>query len=376
MKDDFNMSSVSIVRCDDYSQEKVDPAVEKLIENLGGVGNFIKEGSKVLLKPNLLVGKHPDRAITTHPSIVAAVVKLLKKHNCKIAIGESPAIETCRSAAMKAGYSSISDCEIIDFKECFVVNSPDNLFKDIEIAAEIKNYDYVINLPKVKTHGQMGLSLGVKNMFGSVIGLKKVQWHFKSGINKDFFAKMLVDVYRSVKPVLTITDGIIGMEGNGPQNGNPRKLGLIIASEDAVASDVVISHLIGYDPEKLFTNIAARVMKVGTTRLNEINITGEPLSAFEIVNFKKVPVSSLEFRLPGFIASPLKEYFSTKPVLNNSTCTLCNICKDVCPAKVIKLKNEKLIIDHRNCIRCFCCQELCPRGAITVKKGLLSGIFG
>jgi len=117
-------------------------------------------------------------------------------------------------------------------------------------------------------------------------------------------------------------------------------------------------------------------MNVGKTRLDEINFIGEPLSNFEIVDFKKVPVSSLEYRLPSFIASPLKDYFSTKPVMNNSKCNLCKLCMEICPVKVIKLKNDKLIIDHRNCIRCFCCQELCPQGAITVSKGYFAGIFG
>jgi len=374
------MSEISIEKCKEYNQEDVDRTIEKVIANLGGINNFVKENSRVLLKVNLLFDRHPDKMVNTHPSVIEAVIKLLKKHKCSVFIGDSPAIGSCRGAAKSSGYLELEkklDCKIINFNNSIQVKnpSPKSTFKNIEVASEIYDYDYIINLPKVKTHGQMGLTLGVKNMFGCIPGTKKLHWHLKAGINKEYFAKMLVEVYEHIKPVLTITDGITGMEGNGPQWGSPRKLGVILASRDAVVSDLIISRLVNYEQEKFLTFRAARDKGIGTTDINDIKFFGENLSSLNIVDFKKVPLSSLEFRIPSFIFGPLKDIFATKPSIDHSKCTACKLCMEICPARTITIKNNKIFIDYRNCIRCFCCQELCKEGAISVKHNWLSDIF-
>jgi len=374
------MSEVSIVRCNDYNQEDVDFAVSRAVNNLGGIGKFVKKNSRVLLKPNLLSGKVPEKCVTTHPAVIEAVVKILKRIDCKVFIGDSPGIGSGISVAKKAGIEAVAkklDSTVIDFtKSRKIKHCRDNIFKDIEIASELELYDNIINLPKVKTHGQMGLTLGVKNMFGCVVGTKKVQWHFKAGVDKSYFAKMLIEVYRNTAPVLTITDGIMGMEGNGPQSGDPRKLGVVLASQDAIASDVVISKLINYDPEKLFTNLAAREKNVGITRIDDIVFKGEPLSSFNIVDFKKIPVSGAEFKLPGFLVKIMKNSFTNKPVIKHDKCKLCKDCINICPPQIMDLKNDRVYFDQRNCIRCFCCQEVCPHGAIEISQNWLGRIFG
>jgi uncharacterized protein (DUF362 family)/Pyruvate/2-oxoacid:ferredoxin oxidoreductase delta subunit len=374
------MSEVSIVKCNEYNQEDVDLAIEKVIANLGGINNFIKENSKVLLKVNLLFGRHPDKMVNTHPSVIEGVIKLLKKHKCHVFIGDSPALGSCRGASKYAGYLNLEkklDCKIINFNNSVKIKNPskNSIFKNLEVASEIYDYDYIINLPKVKTHGQMGLTLGVKNMFGCITGTKKLQWHLKAGINKDYFAKMLVEVYENIKPVLTITDGITGMEGNGPQWGSPKKLGVILASTDAVASDLVVAHLVNYNQEKLFTLRAARDKGIGTNRIDDIKFFGENLSSLDIVDFKKVPLASLEFKIPSFIFGSLKDIFATKPSIDYNKCITCKLCMEICPAKAITMKNNKIFMNHRNCIRCFCCQELCPEGAISVKENWLSNFM-
>jgi len=372
------MSLVSLVKCNEYNEEEVFSALESVINNLGGIGKFIESGKRVLLKPNLLTAKSPEKHVTTHPAVLAGVAKILKRHKCKVFIGDSPAVGSFIKASRLTGYLGVArklECDVVDFTGSVKLAGKNNVFKDIEIASNIKDYDAIINLPKAKTHGQMGLTLGVKNMFGCVVGTKKVHWHLRAGINKSLFAGMLVDIYSNIMPVLTITDGIIGMEGNGPQHGNPRKLGVIVASEDAVANDLVLSYLVNYDPEKLFTNIAARKRGVGKTRLDEVTFSGETLSSFERVDFKKLPASGLEFRIPSFLFGFFKNIFASKPVIDFSLCKLCNVCVGVCPAHVMENKNNKIYIDYRKCIRCFCCQEICPHGAIRVAKNPLSSIW-
>ncbi|HPZ09952.1 MAG TPA: DUF362 domain-containing protein, partial [Candidatus Eremiobacteraeota bacterium] len=337
------MSDVSIVKCEEYNQEEVDRSLEKLITSLGGIQRFVKEGSKVLLKVNLLFPRAPSSMVTTHPAIVEGVAKLLKKYKCEVFIGDSPAIGSFSGGASAAGFAQVADkigCKIVDFNKSVRLNNTSGVFKDIEVASEIQDFDAIVNLPKVKTHGQMGLTLGVKNMFGCVVGTKKLYWHLRAGINKDYFAKMLVEIYSGIKPVLTITDGITGMEGNGPQWGRPRKLGVILASSDAVASDLVVAHLVNYAPEKLFTLRAAKEMGIGTARIEDIKFRGEPFSSFDIVDFKKVPLSSLEFKIPSFIFGPLKNTFATRPIVDHLKCTRCKVCIEICPPKVISLRND------------------------------------
>jgi len=143
-----------------------------------------------------------------------------------------------------------------------------------------------------------------------------------------------------------------------------------------VASDLVVAHLVNYAPEKLFTLRAAKEMGIGTARIEDIKFRGEPFSSFDIVDFKKVPLSSLEFKIPSFIFGPLKNTFATRPIVDHLKCTRCKVCIEICPPKVISLRNDKIFMDQRNCIRCFCCQEMCPHGAISIKENWLSRVFG
>ncbi len=251
-------------------------------------------------------------------------------------------------------------------------------FKHFEIAREVMAADAVINLPKVKTHGQMLLTLSVKNLFGCIPGRRKVQWHLKSGVDRNAFATMLVELCGIVKPVLNIADGVVGMEGNGPGSGTPRKLGFIAAGADAVCLDMVIADMLGVGPDKLPTTRVAREKGLAPESLSDIELLGDFNDTVEarVEKFKLPSTSHVEWSIPEPVRKLLKESLTTKPRIDKVKCQLCMMCHTICPAKAISEKDKELSIDYRQCIRCFCCQEVCPVGAIDVVEGWLLRYIG
>ncbi|MFA4910757.1 MAG: DUF362 domain-containing protein [Desulfobacteria bacterium] len=372
-------SKVAIIKCEDYQKEKVYEAVRESVDLLGGIGGFIRDGDRVLLKPNLLSGKTPEKAVTTHPSIVSAVVRLVKEAGGIPCIGDSPGVGGLKMVAEKTGIKEVSDImgvKLVEFDEAVdVENKRGHIFKRFEVAKAFLEADVIINLPKLKTHGQMLLTLCVKNNFGFVVGNRKAKWHLKAGIDVNFFAQMLLDLYLLIQPRLTIMDGIVGMEGDGPGNGNPRKVGLIFAGIDCVAIDTVICQTLGIPSDDVYTIRAARQKGIGKTDLKEIEVLGEDLEKAKIRDFKLPKTHDIGFRIPKVLSNFIKNTVTSKPSIDHTKCRSCRVCVDLCPSQTMKTVNGKINIGYKTCIRCFCCQELCPEGAVGIKRGWLSNIL-
>ena len=377
------LQKVSISKCNDYRFEDVYSSVKHSIDLLGGIGEYVKTGQRVLLKPNLLTGKHPDMAITTHPSIVKAVIMLVREAGGRPFIGDSPAAfpfakEGMDKIAEITGMRDVADemgVDIVDLSEAMAVRGPDGgIFKEHEISKVAINSDLVINLPKLKTHSQMVLTSAVKNLFGCVPGARKVQWHYKAGVDRIYFARMLVEVSQIINPVLTIVDGIIGLEGDGPGSaGTPRHIGLIVTGTDCSAVDLVVSRIAGVAEDQIPTIIAAREKGI-CKDLNEVVILGEPISKVTIRDFKLPASVDLEFG-PKVMRGIIKDSVMVKPIEDRDICTLCGECAEICPTGVITVGEKRLEIDYRRCISCFCCIEICPQGAMRSKKGLLASLL-
>ncbi|MDP6625350.1 MAG: DUF362 domain-containing protein [Nitrospinota bacterium] len=375
MKKNQSGSVVSIKKIHSYEQTAVSNAVKKAVDDLGGICRFVKKGDTVLLKPNLLAAKTPETAATTHPSVVQAAGELVRDCGAKVVIGDSPAIGSWNNITKKTGMAEVADrlgAKLVHFdKPVKVEKNEKHLFKLLEISKAALEADLVINLPKLKTHTQMYLTLGVKNIFGCVVGKKKPQLHMEAGRDSRQFARMLVEIYGSISPALTIIDGIIGMEGNGPGSGTPKAIGLILASGDAVAMDRIICEIIGAEPEKLFILSAARELGYGNTELKSIDVKGENIESIRIDSFKFPSLTSAEFG-PPFLRKLIKDLVNSKPKEDIKQCTLCNFCIDVCPPKIIRKKINRLNFNYDDCIRCYCCIEVCPEGAMKVKQGLIT----
>lgn len=361
---------VSIVRCQTYEEEEVLKALKKSIDLIGGIRRFVKEGDRVLLKPNLLYGKAPEKGVTTHPTLLRGMIKIVQEAGGSPFIGDSPSIGSLMKTAERAGIKRIAEelgCPLVEFNTP-VSSAPRRgvFFKSIELEQRVLEADVVINLPKWKTHAQMLLTLGVKNLFGCVPGPKKALWHLNTGGDRRRFAQVLVDIYHIISPSLTILDGVIGMDGNGPNSGRPVPLGLILASTDALSLDQVICDIIGIPRISLMTNRVA--LEAGLGR-DEIKILGERIEEIKISEFEIPKLNSMNWGLPDFLNRFLKNALSSKPVLKKELCKRCGQCVEICPAQSIHLEGEGPSFHYGRCIRCLCCQEVCPEGAIEIKPG-------
>jgi len=363
-------TSVSIVRCPSYDENKVLKGLRQSIDLIGGIEHFLRKGDRVLLKPNLLYGKAPEKAVTTHPSIVKGMIEIVREAGGIPLIGDSPSIGSVMRTAEKAGIKAVADemnCPLVEFdKPILPPQGKGKFFKHLEIDRFVLEADVIINLPKWKTHSLTLLTLGVKNLFGCVPGSRKQLWHLKAGDDRKVFAQILTDLYKTIKPSLTILDGIVGMDGNGPNSGRPIPLGLILASEDSLSLDQIVCDLLDISRETLLTNRVALEAGLGK---DEIEVFGESVEEVKIRHFKLPSLSQPDWNLPGFIQRALKNALTSKPVVGEEVCKACNQCVEVCPPKALKRMEEGLAFDYGKCIRCFCCQEVCPEGAITVKPG-------
>jgi len=370
------MEVVSVVSCEGYRQAAVENAVLEAVGLLGGWDKFVRRGDKVLVKPNLLTGVQPERGVTTHPSLVKAVVLQIKEAGGIPMIGDSPSLSSSLvRVAEKAGIKEVADycgARLVEFNESVEVDNPDErTFRRFEIAKQVFDFDVIVNLPKLKTHSQMLLTLGVKNLFGCIIGKRKAQWHFRAGTNRLLFGRMLVELYQIIKPQLTIVDGVIAMEGDGPQSGRLRLLGLILAGRDCVALDMIITHLLGLDPLLLPTNFIAREKGIGPANIGEIKILGEELKKVRVDDFQLPRYSTLAWNIPYWLQRRLKHHLTPLPSIELSKCKLCRSCLEACPTGAVSEANGKMAINYDECITCFCCQEVCLEGAMQLRGGWL-----
>jgi uncharacterized protein (DUF362 family)/NAD-dependent dihydropyrimidine dehydrogenase PreA subunit len=368
--------AVSIVRCQNYDEEKVLSSLRQSIDLIGGIQTFIKKGShaclgakpRVLLKPNLLYGKSPENAITTHPSILRGVIQIVREAGGVPSIGDSPSVGSLMKTAEKAGIKAVADemkCPLVEFDKP-VLLSKGTVFKQLEIERTVLEADVIINVPKWKTHAQMLLTLGVKNLFGCIPGPRKPLWHLKAGDDRKVFAQILFDIYQVIQPSLTILDGIVGMEGNGPNSGRPIPIGLILASGDSLSLDQIVCDLLGISRKSLLTNRVAIEHGLGR---ETIKVLGEKVEDVKISSFEFPTLSQTDWGLPGFLKNALKNAFASKPVILEKMCKDCGQCTEICPPKALARKGKDLVFDYGECIRCFCCLEVCPEGAISIKPG-------
>jgi uncharacterized protein (DUF362 family) len=254
------MSTVSLIHAPTYKLNPLYADLKQLLAPLGGIQQYVKPGDRVLLKPNLLTASRPTHECITRPELVRAVAQLVIDVGGKPFLGDSPAFGTARGVAQRNGYLPLLeslDIPIVEFHPQRYQTVSDE-FHHLRLSKEAMNADVVINLPKVKSHVQLTLTLGVKNLFGCVPGKMKAWWHTEVGKDVNRFASMLVETARAINPELTILDGIIGHEGNGPSGGEPRPLGILAAATDVFALDRVMVDILGVDPAQVPTIIAAQ----------------------------------------------------------------------------------------------------------------------
>ncbi len=372
------MNNVSLRSCNSYKYEEVKSQVEKLINDLGGLEKYIKRNSKVFIKLNLVIKKKPDEVATTHPMVLKVVAEKLLELGCRVIVGDSPGGPYTKSS-LKGVYKTCGIEEVCkelgielnyDTSEMKVENPKGKILKYMTIIKPIVEADHIINICKLKTHAMATFTGGVKNLFGVIPGVSKAEYHFKMPEVADF-TEALVDICSYVSPDFTIMDGIIGMEGEGPTAGIPRKIGVLLASESPYAIDVVACNIINLDPNKVPT--VQRCVERGFIEkdFSNVCVLGEKVEDKLIKDFKIPSNKSISF-LKGIVPKRIEIFVNRKlagkPVINYKDCVKCGECSRVCPPKVISMESNGPVIDLDHCIRCFCCHELCPKKAVNLKR--------
>jgi uncharacterized protein (DUF362 family)/NAD-dependent dihydropyrimidine dehydrogenase PreA subunit len=375
---------VAAVRCTDYDVETVRAALERLLAPLGGMSAFVKPGERIALKPNLLMPLPPERAIITHPAVVAAVALAVKDAGATPVVVESPgtgvihAKPVLQAVFRRVGYTEMADrygFELSYDVDWESVSAPGAvLAKRLEVMSPILRADGVINVAKFKTHMFMVFTGAVKNLFGVIPGLNKAAYHGRLA-EPQRFADMLLDVAYFVRPRLSIVDGVVGMEGNGPgTGGSPRPVGALIAGADPVAVDVACCRIAGIDPVRVPVLVAAQARGLWDGDPDAVDTMGEPLSGLRVEGFVApdsytgIGVGTPRGHFNGVFRRVLRR-FNRRPRPKTGRCTLCGTCGRACPVKAISMDKKAKVarVDDAPCIRCYCCHEVCPEAAIDLE---------
>jgi len=367
---------VSIVRCSSYNPSLVQEATKKAVDLIGGISNFIKPQSRVLVKPNLLMATEPKSGVDTHPEVVRAVLKLLKGINCSIYLGDGPSVWGSQAENVDEVYARSGIKRITEEEGVTLVKFNKRRWRgEFPLTTWLDDCDYLVSIPKFKTHDLTILTGAIKNLYGLVPGTYKTELH-KKYFDKEDFSKILVDIYGETRPTLTIIDGIVAMEGDGPgTSGKLRNTGLILVSSDGVALDSVLALIMGLAPLDISTTKEAANRGLGLADINSIQILGERLEDIIEEPFQ-LPTTSLARKMPRTVIEIGKKLIRFYPKVNHNNCNRCGACIQACPNKVISMKNSRIIINYSGCISCFCCQEACPASAIKVKKSVFAKMIG
>lgn len=367
------MYQVALQRVAEYGREEVQEGVARLLEPLGGMERYVKPGERVLIKPNLLSAKPPEAAVTTHPELLRAVILQVQKAGGVPLVGDSPGVGSGRRVAERSGMMEVIEetgAEFVPFTETSPVAGA-GTFREFELARPYLEADRLINLPKLKTHEMMTVTCCVKNLFGAVVGTQKAAWHLKAGADKELFARMLLEVYQLRRPDLNIVDAVVAMEGNGPGSGDPCRVGVLLAGENAVAVDQVAAEVAGIPKKLLYLQNAARQLDLPGSRREEVAVLGPDPDEVLERPLRLPHLSDVQFGLPGFLKNRLRNQFTSRPEVAAGKCELCSVCVKACPPAAIRVQGGRLRFDYQRCIRCFCCRELCPHAALTLRDGWL-----
>ncbi len=373
---------VALVRCESYEPDQLAQAVQRGLDLLGGAQTFFTPGETLLIKPNVLIGDPPEKNTATHPAVFRALAEAFQSAGAKLVYGDSPAFGPPLVSMRTSGMAAQADAlgiPLADFVHEQTISYPEGqLIRQFPIAQGVMDADGVIDLAKFKTHALTRLTGAVKNLFGCVPGVIKSEFH--ANLQDEVqFGKMLLDLATLIHPRLCITDAVSGMEGNGPRNGTPRHVGLLIFSTDPTANDTVMARLMAIDPMLVPTLAAAEAKHPGA--LQNYQLVGDPIENYIMKDYQVNRATGSTTLRKGLMHKVLQQWTSPRPVIDTEKCVACGTCVKICPVtpKALSFKPDAPksapVYNYDNCIRCYCCQETCPYEAIYVHTPILGKIL-
>ena len=362
---------MSKVIISDVQNNEISEIIKNVFE-LFEVEDKVKD-KKVLVKPNLLGPFPPERGVTTDPRVISAIVQELKKCRPKeIVVGDNSGsihFDPFKIARITGILEASDGCYSNIAREIVEVKVESKFIEELFISKIVKEADYVINVPKFKTHSLTTITGAIKNMFGIIPGGKKAQLHT---LNRSIyeFAELLVDIYQIRVPDLNIMDAIIGMEGIGPTNGKIRIINKVISSDNGISLDSVMAAMMRLKPDTIELLQIAKKRNLGKIDISNIIIDGE----LEVISGFKTPNNGFLQRIRKKVVPHVFSFATVKPIVNHNKCKICKKCIEVCPVYAMNLTNKFPKADRKKCISCFCCDEHCPYGAI-ILPSLQQDIF-
>ncbi len=363
---------VYLAPCRDYSKETADAAVHSALEAFGGAA-ALAGGKRVLIKVNLLMASSPDKAVTTHPSIVEAIAREFLSAGCEVEIADSCGgaynEDVLRRLYAVCGMNRVA--ENTGAKLNYDISSVESevpcgvKLKKVQVISPVERAEFIVSAAKMKTHGFTYYTGAVKNMFGVIPGLQKAAMHSRFP-EKRAFCEMLVDLCEAVRPDFSIIDGVVGMEGAGPSGGKPKQVGVILASKSPYAADLAAIDIMGLS--RSASPVHAVAMKRGL--VSEPELFGAPIADFRTAfepAYKREPRTSLAI-IPGAVKRFADKILAPHPGIMKDVCIGCGECARSCPEHTIEIKDKKAVINYKKCIRCYCCQEMCPARAIVIER--------
>ncbi|TDO83320.1 uncharacterized protein (DUF362 family) [Halanaerobium saccharolyticum] len=377
------MTIVAAKKCYSYQAEELSEKLDILLQELGGLENFIQAGDQVVFKTNLLMGKAPEEAVTTNPEFIRALARKVKALGAEVVIADSPGgpfnEKLLKRAYQKSGLYEMAAVE--NLKLNYNTDSQKHEYragkinKSFQLVSYLEAADLVINLPKLKTHGLTMYTGAVKNLFGCIPGVLKAEYHLRMQ-SVDDFSRMLNDLAALVAPELTIMDAVVGMEGEGPSNGQPREFNYLLASTSPYYLDLAAVRLMGITPEEKVPSIKAALADQFINRDN-LELRGDQIEPLTNVKIPKIEKENnlLDAKLPNFLSDIIEKFLRPKPVFKEENCVGCRNCAENCPPEAITMVDNFPEVELETCIRCFCCQELCPYDAVEIKYPLLAKLL-
>ncbi len=375
--DFFKNNKVALSKADTYDRERLYIIIKEQLQLLGiDLSEF--NGKKVVLKPNLLLKFSPERAATVHPDVVFAAAKIFIEAGAHVLLAESPG-GPYTQGALKGIYKT-SGMEQAAADAGFPLNYDTSYTEVTSEGGERSNHfciinpileaDCIVNLCKLKSHSMALMTASVKNLFGTIPGTLKVEYHSRFPKQEDFAAAMvdLTSYLCKTKRVISICDAIVGMDGNGPSAGNPKKIGCLLSSENPFALDLLAAHIIGAGNDIAMIENGKRRGYMPKD-ISELTVLGESPESCLIKDFVFPDTHKKH------ILNNLPAFLEPRPVVVKSKCIGCGECARSCPQKIITIKNRKAHIDKSKCIKCYCCQELCKPAAIKIHRSLIYKII-
>lgn len=365
---------VAIARCERYEKERILACLREYAPQIGLTEEAIRD-QKVVLKPNLLLAYAPEKAATTHPAVMEAIIDYLKELSPRsLLIAESPggiyserSLRHTYDATGMRGVSERSGVPLnydISYRPLSLPNG--RIAKSVDCITPIDEADVIVNVCKLKTHALATMTAASKNLFGVIPGIHKFEMHARFKKPTDFFT-MVIDLNEALaakKTVFHLCDAVIGMEGDGPSGGTPKAANRLLMSQNPFCLDLAAAELMGLTGRVELLTLAAERGLCPTSwqeltchGLSPDRRDGDP---FLLPDAKKGRRFDL---IPPFL--------QPRPKIDRNLCRGCRQCVESCPQKTIIMQNGKAKILPANCIKCYCCQELCIFRAVRIHKSFI-----